>query len=83
MRHQENFQDLRKKLFVFLLSGMVALLLHMWIHQSSEHVRIVSTERFNGEQLERSYRNDCAYRKVIEKRNDECKRGTDRCGSYS
>lgn len=52
MRHQENFQDLRKKLFVFLLSGMVALLLHMWIHHSSEHVRIVSTERFIGEQLE-------------------------------
>ena len=77
MRHQENFQELRKKLSVFLLSGMVALLLHMWIHQSSVHMRIVSTERFIGEQLE------CAYRKVIEKRNDECKRGTDRCGSYS
>lgn len=45
MRHQENFQDLRKKLFVFLLSGMVALLLHMWIHQSSEHVRIVSDRK--------------------------------------
>ena len=52
MRHQENFQELRKKLFVFLLSCMVALLLHMWIHQSSVHMRIVSTERFIGEQLE-------------------------------
>ncbi|MDB1690135.1 hypothetical protein [Enterococcus casseliflavus] len=61
MRHQENFHALRKNLSIFMLSGIVTLMLHMWIHQSSVQVQIVSTERFVAEQLEWTCENNFAY----------------------
>ena len=72
MRHQENFQDLRKSCLSFVKRYGSIVATH--VDSSIQRTR---ADRFNRTVYWRTIgmilQNDCAYRKVIEKRNDECK----------